>query len=460
MLEIGPGIGACVQAVTDRAVSVSEIAEDVLARIEDLDPAINAFTIVDEKELRAEAKRLDQGLRTGIAGPLAGVPIGVKDLFDVVGQPTSYGSKAYDPIVATSDATTVRLLREAGALIVGKTRTAEFAWSGTTKPTRNPTDLSRTVGGSSGGSAAAVAAGMVRGALGTDTGGSIRQPAALCGIAGIKPTYGLVSRAGVLPTNWSLDHAGPLAGSVDDVRRMLSVLIAHDGLDPASAPTAAVAAAQIDIQASRPEDMSNVRIGLIDNPLFEIHEAAAAAAFDSTVSHLVSMDAQIVRLKLDWLRYVPSAFIAIDLPEGAAVHTERLRTRADDIDPEIRALLRFGHAIPGVLAARGHQARRLIVDRMAETFNRHGLTALVTPASTVFPFPDDGPPVTYTRADGSVESAMWATLRPMWLANMTGQPALAVPVARTPLPLGIQVIGRPYQDGKVLGIGERIEQAA
>ena len=222
--------------VRAREVRVADVAEETLDAIRREDDVIRAFTAVDEDAVRRDARRLDRRLADGAdLGPLAGVPIAIKDLIDVRGLPTSYGSAAFDPFAATSDATVVRRLRAAGALIVGKVRTTEFAWSQRTLPTLNPLDHGISTGGSSSGPAAAIASGQVPVALGTDTGGSIRIPAVQCGLVGIKPTFGVVGRGGVLPANWTLDTVGPLATTCEDARLVLAAIVGPDARDPWSA---------------------------------------------------------------------------------------------------------------------------------------------------------------------------------------------------------------------------------
>lgn len=453
-------IANCVRAVSNREISVREIAESTLHEIATKDRALKAFTYVEPDAVLEQASELDTRLARGEhLGSLAGVPVGVKDLFDVEGLPTSYGGGPFAPRLPDRDAAAVARLRGAGALLVGKTRTSEFAWRSTTPPTQNPRDHTLVTGGSSGGSAAAVGAGIVRAALGTDTGGSIRVPAALCGVVGIKPTYGLVSRVGILPGNLSLDTAGPITATVADARALLAVLVEHDQRDPASVSKDLVERVRKALEASRSQvDLKGLRLAVIESPLFEIVDTRAREHHGRILDLVAEAGAHLIRVDLPEAMFVQATLLAVDLPEGAAFHTERLRTRAAEFNDEVRALLHVGHLIPGALLSRGYQARRRIKASIAELFRKHQLSAILTPATGAPPGPSDNPGFVYQRVSGETELATWACARPSWLANVTGQPALVLPTIAGSPPLGLQLIGRPFRDEQILDIGEAIEE--
>jgi len=453
--DAAPGAAACAAAVRERRVGARELAQQALDRIRARDPELLAFTYVDEDDFLAQADAVDAGR---VTGPLAGVPVAVKDLIDVRGMPTSYGSAAFDPYRAERDAAVVARLREAGAVIAGKTRTAELAWSTTTPPTRNPRDGALVPGGSSGGSAAAVGAGLVPAALGTDTGGSVRIPAALCGIAGLRPTYGLVGRSGVLPGNWSFDAVGPLAGSAGDLRLLLAAMIGPDPGDRACAADARLAQVRERLERAAPVDLSRARIGLFDDPLAEMLDERGRVALDATIERARRAGAEVVTVRLPGSETIAPAFAAIDLGEGAAIHTERLRERGDAIDPVIRALLEVAHVIPAALVARAKHARRAVCDAVAELFTRERLDALVLPANPLPAVRADALDLAVPRANGELEPALWSYARVCWLASLTGQPALVLPMpeAGDP-PLGIQLVGRPFHDDALLGLGRALE---
>lgn len=459
MTDWRSSVAACVQAVSAGEISIREIAESTLSAIAAIDGELNAFTYLEPPTVLEQASALDARRARGESlGSLAGVPVGVKDLFDVLGLPTSYGGGPFEPQWPQDDAASVACLRAAGALLVGKTRTSEFAWRSMTPPTRNPRNGSLVTGGSSGGSAAAVGAGIVNAALGTDTGGSIRVPAALCGVVGMKPTYGLISRTGILPGNLSLDTAGPIAASVSDARALLAVLVAHDHRDPASAPKDVIERVRSNLQGTAAIcSLNGLRIAIVDSPLFEIVDRTARDHHNRVLELLTNAGADLIRVALPEASFVQATLLAVDLPEGAAFHTERLRARAGEFSDDVRALLHVGHLVPGALLSRGYQARRRIRDAVAQLYREHHLTAIVTPATGAPPGPSDNPSLSYRRASGELELAVWAYARPSWLANVTGQPALVIPTASGSPPLGLQLIGRPFRDDQVLDIGEAIE---
>jgi aspartyl-tRNA(Asn)/glutamyl-tRNA(Gln) amidotransferase subunit A len=452
-------VAARVHAVQTRETSAVEAVTVALGAIDELDGDILAFTARDDDAALRAASEIDRRLAGGDpVGPLAGVPVAVKDLYDCVGLPTSYGSRAFPEYLPEADATAVARLRSAGAIVIGKTRTAEFAWSTTTPPTKNPAAPECIPGGSSGGSAAAVAAGMVPAALGTDTGGSIRIPAAMCGILGIKPTYGAVGRGGLLPANWSLDTAGPLAGSSDDLRIVLAELVGHDPRDLASAPDRLLAPLAARLRASRELELAGVRFGLVEEPLFEITDPVARRAHRDAVEWLVGAGAVAVRVRLPETDYVEGALLAIDLPEGAAIHTQLLRHHGDLVNEEIRALLEFAHLIPGTLVAQGQRARTLVRARTRQLFSEHRLDFLLAPAAPGPAVRVDSSDSVQVRADGTNEPTLWGYARICWLANLTGQPAAVVPLPGYRPPLGVQLIGRPFADDELLALAAALER--
>lgn len=444
-------------AVASGAVTARGIAQAAVDAIARRDGELRAFTAVDASGLLAAADRLDDALARGEPpGPLAGVTVGVKDLVDVAGLPTSWGTDALPAPLATRDARVVTRLRAAGALIVGKTRTAELAWSTLTPPTVNPTDPALVAGGSSGGSAAAVGAGLVAGGIGTDTACSVRLPAALCGVVGVKPTYGAVGRSGVLVCSPSLDHVGPLARTVADARALLAALVAPDPGDAGSAP-GTVLDALAQRLAAPPRPVAGARLGVLDDELVEVVEPRARRSWAAALERLGGGGFDLVTVALPECRYVPGALLAIDLPESAAVHSDALRAGAD-ISPAIAGLLRVSHAIPAVLTARAHAARAWIVRRVAELFGQQRLDALITPATVAGAIPAADPDRAFRRADGTTEPAAWGYPRPFWLASLTGQPAVTVPSVRTSPPLGVQLVGRPFADDALLDVAAAVER--
>ena len=453
------GVTACAVAVQAGRTSVREVAAATLAAIARDDDAIRAFTAVDDERVLVEARRLDIRLARGSTlGPLAGVPVAIKDLIDVRGLPTSYGSSDFVPYVAGRDATLVHRLRAAGALIVGKVRTTEFAWSQHSLPTVNPRDPRLSTGGSSSGPAAAVAAGFVPTAIGSDTGGSIRIPASLCGVVGIKPTFGVVGRGGVLPANWTLDTLGPLTRSCDDARVVLAALVGHDPGDPWSASASRLARLRATLSAPGRVDLRRIRLGVLDEPLFEVNDARIQQLYDATLEELAGAGAELVQLRLPEAAWVSSTLIAIDLPDAAAVHTERLRARTAWYATDLAGFMRVCHLVPAALVGRGHAMRRRIQAGVRALFRDHRLDALVAPTNPVPPPPNDELGRAHRRADGELERDGWALGRAVWLANVTGQPSLTLPISVAAPPAGLQLIGRPYGDADLLSIGSAVER--
>ncbi|WP_433443968.1 amidase [Nonomuraea sp. CA-141351] len=417
----GPFTG---RAVTDLAQDLregrttsSELVEQALEAIAERDPELNAFVTVDADGALAAARRADAELAAGTdRGPLHGVPVGVKDLINVAGLPATMGSRHFAGHVPDTDAECVTRLRRAGAVIVGKTTTHEFAYGPTgdrsaNGPSRNPRDPARMSGGSSGGSAAAVAAGLVPLALGTDTGGSVRIPAALCGIAGFKPAYGAIPADGVFPLSQSLDHVGVLAGDVRDC------LLAYRCL----------ASAQLR------EDAGPARVGWLD--------PGGLFAGDPRVVHAVRAvagDVAEVRLRQGLGEELRETYTAIQSCEAAAVHADRLAGAPELFGPEVLERLRTAAEIPGWRYVRAQAARSGFARDVGALFERHDVLALPTVPIVA--------PLLETEVDGrpAVRQALLG-LTSSW--NVLGLPALTVPAGTVDgLPVGLQLVCRPGRE--------------
>src|SRR6266536_3301838 len=310
-----------------REVSPREVIEALRARIEVVDGEIGAYLSLDMEAAAREADKADVDL------PLGGVPLAIKDIINVMGQPCTCASKILQGYRATYDATVIRKLRAAGAIPFGKTNLDEFAMGSSTenssiKPTRNPWDLARTPGGSSGGSAAAVAAGTAIGSLGSDTGGSIRCPAALCGVVGIKPTYGRVSRAGVLPLSWSLDHCGPLTRTVEDAALILNAISGQDPTDPASADRPVP-----DFTAGLDGKADGLRVGVIREYFGENVQPEVASAVRAAIADLERLGAQVEEVSVPEDAYALGTWNAIGCSEATTIHEPWLNSRRDEYGP-------------------------------------------------------------------------------------------------------------------------------
>jgi aspartyl-tRNA(Asn)/glutamyl-tRNA(Gln) amidotransferase subunit A len=417
-----------------RALSPVEVTRLCLARIARLEPALNAFITVCEAESLEQAAIAERELAAGTdRGPLHGVPVAIKDLMHLAGVPTTYASRAASPVVPTADAALVARLKHAGAVILGKTNLLEYAF-GAVHPaygqTNNPWDGKRTSGGSSGGSAAAVAAGMCFAAVGTDTGGSIRIPAAYCGIVGLKPTYGLVDLDGVEALSWSLDHGGPLARCCADAARLL------EGM------TAGTFAA-----TARP--LSRLRLGIMRHDGAERFLAPAVGQlFDRAVAALAAAGAVIRPVEIDELDRASDAVMVILHPEASVIHQRRIADDPGGFGEITRLQIEAGFVVPATSYVRAQQLRRALSARFRSLFE--SVDAVLSP-SVPWPAPAEDPPIGDDAGDGEMlYSALY---------NLVGLPAVSIPCGLTPegLPAGLQIVGPWQADAAVLSIGAALE---
>ncbi len=432
--------------IRSREISPVEVTEDALERIAARDPELNAFQIVLAEPARAAARAAEREIAAGgYRGPLHGVPVAIKDLLDMAGTPTTAGTKFRGERVCDADSAAVERLRKAGAIIVGKTRLAEFAYSPGSNnvhygPTRNPHDQTRDAGGSSSGSGAAVAAGMVVATLGSDTGGSIRIPGSLCGIVGLKPTFGRVSLRGAVPLAWSLDHLGPMSRSVADAALLLEVLAGSDAGD-ARTRAVPVPAYRAGIEAG----VKGLRIGVLDDdgeeePLgaLDAYQAwrAGLRSLEAAGAFLVPVDLPVMAT----LRVLNGAILAM---EAAEFHAPMLRERSADYGEFARLRLLTAHAYTPGAYLHAQQARaecrRRFEQRCAgldllSTPTMPGVAPLLgVPASTRFTAP----------------------------FNLLGWPAVTVHAGTIEgLPIGLQLVGRPWNEATVLRAARVVETAA
>jgi aspartyl-tRNA(Asn)/glutamyl-tRNA(Gln) amidotransferase subunit A len=434
----------------------SVLLESVLGRIDAVEPMIRAYVLVDRDSARAEAALMDAELARGTPrGPLHGIPIAIKDIFDVAGHPTRCGSRAFEDVEpARQDSTAVARLRSAGALLVGKTHTHELALGDYTPQSRNPWALERSAGGSSGGSAAAVAAYAAMGATGSDTGGSIRAPASLCGLVGIKPTYGRVSRAGVAALAWSLDHVGPMARSVDDAALLLTAMAGADPRDPSASDRS------LPDLLGRPRGrLDGVRIGVPRDGFFDGIQPAVSAAFAEARRVLERLGASVVDVALPEMHGAVVAEYVIVFAEGAAYHSELVRTRIDLLGGMEQEQLQLGALLSGTAYTRAQRIRARLARGFRRIFEEHRLAALLVPSTpataqrheqTVFDF------------DGRQEPCGDAFVRTTAPFNLAGLPVVALPMGRSPdgLPMGIQFVARPWDELTAVTLARAYEHAA
>ncbi len=439
------------RAIAAGELAPSELVTSALERIEAVEPLLHAFVSVDAERALLEARERD----VNMGGQLRGIPIAIKDIFDVAGLPTRNGSAAYaDAAPATDDASAVARLRRAGAVIVGKTTTHALACGVYTPPTRNPWDLDRSPGGSSGGSAAALAAGAVMGATGSDTGGSIRIPAAHCGLVGVKPTYGRVSRAGVLALSWSLDHVGPLARTVEDATLLLAALAGPDARDITTLNQPPLP------QPLFPRDceVTGLRVGVLRGKPFAPFEQDVGEALDTAIAALEAGGASAVELELPQLERNLAAELVIVAAEAAAYHEQRLLTEPETIDTDVRTIFEAGLLLPASVYLRAQRVRRLMQHAIAQAFMAHRLDAVVAPTVPAAPQGRDQVEYEFDGVQESVQDALVRTTAPF---NLTGLPAVAVPtgVGASGFPGSVQLVARPFDEQMALRLAHVVEAA-
>ncbi|MET9713936.1 amidase [Streptomyces rochei] len=438
---------AAAREIRARRLSPVELVDSVLERAREV-ASLGAYVTLTADRARRSALAAERDVAHGrLRGPLHGVPMGLKDLIDVAGTATTASSRVRAGHRAPADSTVAARLTAAGAVLAGKTHTHEFAYGLTTPQTRNARDRGRVAGGSSGGSAVAVASGAATFALGTDTGGSIRVPAALNGVVGLKPTYGLVPRHGVTSLSWSLDHVGPITRTVEDAATVLAALVGHDPRDPASRP----APAPGHRPATDPDDLSGLRVGVPTTYYFDHVDPQVADAVRRAVDRLALRGARLVDVEIPMARYVQAVQWGLMVPEATAYHERTLRTAAGLYEDDVRVLLEAGELMSAGDHLRAQRARTLMRREWARMFRQ--VDVVVAPTVPLTAVPAGQTSVSWP--DGTVESVSDAYVRLSAPANITGVPALTVPAGtdRAGLPIGLQVLGRPFDEATVVRVG-------
>src|SRR5579871_331507 len=442
-------------------ISSSELTRACLQRIAAWEPSIQACVTVMEDTAMQEAVNADEALARGRDRRLLlGIPLGIKDLMATHGVRTTAGSRVLAEWVPDEDATVVTRLREAGSVLLCKTNTHEFAFGTITPPTRNPWNTNHVPGGSSGGSAAAVASVEVLGALGTDTGGSIRIPAAACGVSGLKPTFGLISRAGIIPLSWSLDHAGPIARTVEDCALLLDALAGHDASDPDSVEvplldfTAALARNREPDEAIR-----GTRIGIPTSYFFRSLDPEVEQAVRAAIAVYSGLGAIIEEVAIPAsIDEMFEVFRGIEKPEAFTYHQEQgwLDTKADLYRPVTYELIRAGGTYSAFDYIRAQRARRDFTTAMRKLLGT--VDMLLTPT-----LPE--PARRVDRIDvpaiyNGVEEPAGYSLRYTYPFNLTGQPALTVPCGFTAagLPVGLQLVAGHFNEPTLFRLGHAYQR--
>lgn len=444
-------LSAAARLIESRELSPVELTDACLERIDKLEGKLNAFITVMADEARRDAAIAAEEIAGGsYRGPMHGIPVGLKDLLAVAGVRMTAGSKILGDHVAAEDGEVTLRLKEAGAVIIGKLNMHEFAYGATGVnqhygPARNPWDPSRITGGSSSGSGAAVAAGECLGAIGTDTGGSIRIPASLCGVVGIKPTFGRVSRRGVLPLSWALDHVGPLTRTVEDGAIYLQAIAGRDLGDKSSADEPVP-----DYRAALDGGVEGLRIGVPDTYFFDGLDAEVEAAVRKAIQTLEGLGAKVAEVTLPRLDELGPALTSLMLSEATAYHQKWLNERPDDYGDSVRFRLELGATISAVSYVQAQRLREIMVREWREkVFEEVDLLAT---------------PTTSLAAPSIEESELTTTFNLIRLTNpfnFMAVPAVSVPCGFTAagLPVGLQLVGRWFDEPTVLRAAHAYERS-
>jgi len=433
-------------------LSPVELTRACLERIEALEPKLNAFvTLLPEAalaEARAAEERLGRGKRLG---PLDGVPFAIKDLYETKGIRTTAGSKILADYVPREDATCIRRLREQGVVLLGKLNMHEWAFGVTTVvshfgPAHNPWALDRITGGSSGGSGAALAASLCLGSLGSDTGGSIRIPASLCGIVGLKPTFGRVSKHGVVPLSGSLDHAGPMTRTVEDAALVFQAIAGPDPDDPTTEDVPVP-----DYSAALSGDVRGLRVGVPDKDVLSGVAEDVDTSFRAALKTLEGLGASLVDVHIPTLQRADAIWLAVAGPEAAAFHRRNMEERPEDFSEQVRLRLQLGLQLRAVDYLRGLESQRQLRTEVEEQYVKIDVLVTPTTGSTASRIEDE-------LAASGREVHLHRLTCPF---NLTGQPAISLPCGfdGQGLPVGLQIVGRRFDEETVLRVAHAYEQA-
>lgn len=443
--------------ISAHKVKPSELVEAHIERINTTDDKLNSFiTVLSESALRSSLIAEKEIMNGNYRGPIHGIPIGLKDLYDTAGTITTVGSKIYRGRLPQEDATVVSRLKEAGAIVVGKLQMHEFALGATSinphdGPARNPWDTERITGGSSGGSASSVAAGQCMASLGTDTGGSIRIPSALCGIVGLKPTFGRVSRKGVFPLSWTMDTVGPMTRTVEDAALMLNAMVSFDPSDPGSSPHETE-----DFTSKLGQGIEGLTIGVPQEYFYETTSPEVKEALTSAEKVFESLGAKVIPLSIPVLEHSLAISGTIMLTEAASVHENNLKNRPFDIGDDVRLRLTQGSlysAVDYLKAQRGRHEFNNQIDKAMETVD-----ILLAPTVGIGAPKIDDKTVVLNGVEYPALALMPRLTRPH---NICGLPTISIPCGFTSsgLPIGMQLAGRAFEDSVVIQTANAYENA-
>ncbi|MBI4591634.1 MAG: Asp-tRNA(Asn)/Glu-tRNA(Gln) amidotransferase subunit GatA [Candidatus Rokubacteria bacterium] len=445
--------------IAAKEISPVELVQAYLDRIEALDGKLRAFITVCHDEALAAAKAAEAAVIDGQSlGPLHGVPIGLKDLYATKGTRTTGGSKILSDWIPDEDATVVARLKGAGAIVLGKLNMHEFAYGPEGLNVHfgnswNPWDAHthRIAGGSSSGSAVAVAAGLCAGALGSDPGGSIRIPSALCGLTGLKPTYGRASRAGVLALAWSMDHVGPMTRTAADAALLLGPMAGYDPRDPTTSMLPVP-----DYQAALRGEIRGLRVGLLRAFFLDSAGVVLRQAVEQAAKRLEELGARVEEVAMQTVTHAAGAAFAIVAAEALAYHEEWMKTRADDYGPDVRDRLRLGAFVSATQYLKAQRARQLIRNEVDRLLAHQDV--LIAPTTPIVATPVGQTEALVEGDRQDVRSSLIRLTRPF---NLSGHPVCALPCGFTVagLPIGMQIVGRPFDEATVLRVAEAYQRA-
>ena len=443
--------------IRDGQVSPLDVVEACLARIEETEPTLNSFITLLPEQARAAARRAEQEIGRGnYRGPLHGIPVGLKDLFNTAGVRTTSGTRIYDTYAPAEDCTVAARFSQAGAILLGKLNMHPLAFGPTGENgdyghMHNPWNPERITGGSSGGSGSAASAGQCHITMGSDTGGSVRIPAALCGIVGLKPTYGRVSRAGLTPLSWCLDHPGPMVRTVEDAALTMNVIAGHDPRDAATANVPVP-----DYTAALTGDVRGLRIGVVKEYFETELDSGVADLVQRAIAELGELGAEIVEVSLPLYEYAQPISNAILSAEATAAHRDVLLSDGDKLYPQVRDRLEEGLSISAAEYLRAQQARQVFCAQVDDLLREVDL--LAGPVEPV-----TAPAILERRIDVGGESLPAVPLLTKYtrVYNITGSPAISVPCgfADDGLPVGLHLAGRNFDELTVLRAAHAYQQA-
>jgi aspartyl-tRNA(Asn)/glutamyl-tRNA(Gln) amidotransferase subunit A len=443
-----------VSAVKSRRLSPVELSERLLERAKQTESEIRAYLTFNE-DLLAQAQASEEKIRQKKKlRVLEGIPITVKDLIRTKGIRTTAGSKLLSDNIPDYDATVVRKIKGSGGLVFGKSNTHEFALGGVTPPTKNPWDRNFIPGGSSGGSAAAIAASSALASLGSDTGGSIRIPACYCGVVGLKPTYGRVSRFGVYPESWSLDHVGPITKTVEDAALMMNVISGFDRMDPNS-----VRAPVPNFTAPLRKSIKGLKIGIPENHFYTHVQDDVLRTVKEAIRQLERLGAHLDYFEFPSLKAIMAAYDAIDTAEVSSFHEDLYRERKSEYQPDVKSYIELGFTVTAVQYLKAQRLRAFLTSKLRELYSK--FQVIVTPTQPM-PAPAlKASMITYP--DGFEENELNAMVRFLAPFNLTGLPAISVRCgfasSRPKLPIGLQIIGDLFDEATVLRVAYAYERS-